>query len=156
MEWGVWKLKNHRCLQKMAWDAYGLLPVIMKDVGILKKGKASLWWGLGEPLPCQSLRDWLHSSVKLTSGRTKQKENAKSLLISTKLGLFISVRKDRWGHILYLIFCCFFSSCQWDGLNHCYILQINTCFTFGILHKSLECQKTSTFQVGNAVLLEQT
>lgn len=109
MEWGAWKLKNHRCLQKTAWDVHGLLPVIMNDVGILKKWKASLWWGLGEPLPCQSLRDWLHSSVKLTSGRTKQKENAKSLLISTKLVLFISVRKDWWGHILYLIFCYFFS-----------------------------------------------
>lgn len=142
MGWRVWKLKNPTDIFKR-WLEMSILcyPVIMNDLGILKKWKVSLWRGQVKSLIWQSVREWRHSLVNLTTGRTKQKEIDKFILISTKLGWLIPVRKDWQGHILYLIFCGFFFSCQWDGLNNCCILQTNTCFTFVILHKSREMPK---------------
>lgn len=142
---GVEVEESYCCPQKMAWDICVLLSLIMNDLGILKKWKVRLWWGLGEPLPWQSLREWWHSFVNLTSGRTKQKEIAKFLLITIKLGWFIPVRKDGQGHILYFIFCYSFSHVS-EMVSITVIfykcLQCFTCFTFVILHKSLEMPKS--------------
>lgn len=150
-------------LQKMAWDTYVTSDwgTILNDLGTLKKWQVSLWWGLRKLLSCQPLRERWHSSVNFTSGRTKREEIAKSLLISTKVGWFFSIRKDWWGHILYLIFCNFFLiSVRWSAS----LLYFTNQHILYLMHSwfrlsPLECQKAWTFQIGSGVLknlLKQT
>lgn len=136
----------------MALDVYSLLSVIINELGILKKQKVSLWRRLGESLPWQSLREWWHSFVNVTSGRTKQNDIAKFPLISTKMGWFIPVKKDGQGHILYFLFCFFFSLVSKMVWIIVVFYKLTHALHLWFCTNPVKCQKALIFHMGDAVL----